>query len=315
MAKGSLFWGQGRGKLGQVVLSTVKGQQISRTYQATVANPKSTGQMEQRAKFANAVKFFKRSQQNLFRFAYEDKKKTESDYNAFMRHNVAMSCFLKKPQVDNVNYPALANTLNDTAESTATWMLSQGSLPEILLPATGGIPKLALTINEGKTADTVTVADFSSGIMAAYSDLLPGDFVTLVTIISNLSGVDGEPTEAPIWGIVQVKVDVGDTTPLKELFSTQSGSNTKGQPSIAVAETVLSLSAPSTPAYACTMFAAIASRKTTAGLLTSDSYLHVNQALKDIISATNAYDYRKAAFESWSAKQAILEGSIADNVG
>lgn len=315
MAKGSLFWGQGRGKLGQVVLSTVKGQQIARTYQATVANPKSTGQMEQRAKFANAVKFFKRSQQNLFKFAYEDKKKTESDYNAFMRHNVSVSCFLKKPQVDNVKYPALGMVDRTLVNSNPTWMLAQGSLPEILLPATGGIPKLSLNIDEGKTADNVTVADFSSGIMGAYPDLLPGDFVTLVTIISNLSGVDVEPTEAPIWGIVQVKVDASDTTPLKELFSMQAENNTKGQPSIAVAETILSLSAPSTPAYACTMFAAIASRKTASGLLTSNSYLHVNQALKDIISETYPYDYRKAAFESWSAKQVILEGSIADSVG
>lgn len=315
MAKGSLFWGQGRGKLGQVVLSTVKGQQISRTYQATVANPKSTGQMEQRAKFANAVKFFKRSQQNLFKFAYEDKKKTESDYNAFMRHNVAVSCFLKKEQVNNPNYPALANVIDPLAQSNATWMLAQGSLPEIIISTAGDIPALNVTVDTGKTADTVTVGDFSSGLMAAYPDLVSGDFITLVSIVVSLSDVEGEPMEAPVWGLVQIELDKTSETTLKDLFAAESNANAKKQPSMTVKETTLSLTAPSSPAYSSTMFAAIASRKTASGLLTSNSYLQVNKTLKGIVGATGYYDFRREALASWNAQQAILEGSVASASG
>lgn len=62
MSKGSLFFGNASGKLGQVVLSTLKGQQIARAWQPKVANPKTSQQQLQRAKFANAVKFFKRAQ-------------------------------------------------------------------------------------------------------------------------------------------------------------------------------------------------------------------------------------------------------------
>ena len=121
MSKGSLFFGNASGKLGQVVLSTVKGQQIARAWQPKVANPKTSQQQLQRAKFANSVKFFRRAQQNLFKFAFEDKRKNESDYNAFMRHNVVSSAVLDRVVYDNFNYPALADN----------WLLSFGSLGEI----------------------------------------------------------------------------------------------------------------------------------------------------------------------------------------
>lgn len=121
MSKGSNFWGTARGKLGNMVISSVKGQQVERKYQPQVANPKTFAQMRQRAVFALAVKFFKHSQQNLFKFAYEDKTQKESDYNAFMRHNVKCFTPIKKAACDNPTLPALGFFLN--------LQLSFGSLP------------------------------------------------------------------------------------------------------------------------------------------------------------------------------------------
>lgn len=121
MSKGSNFWGTARGKLGNMVISSVKGQQVERKYQPQVANPKTFAQMRQRAVFALAVKFFKHSQQNLFKFAYEDKAQKESDYNAFMRHNVKCFTPINKKACDNPQLPALGFYLN--------LQLSFGSLP------------------------------------------------------------------------------------------------------------------------------------------------------------------------------------------
>ena len=121
MSKGSNFWGTARGKLGNMVISSVKGQQVERKYQPQVANPKTYAQMRQRAVFALAVKFFKHSQQNLFKFAYEDKTQKESDYNAFMRHNVKCFTPINKKACDNPTLPALGFYLN--------LQLSFGSLP------------------------------------------------------------------------------------------------------------------------------------------------------------------------------------------
>lgn len=121
MSKGSNFWGTARGKLGNMVISSVKGQQVERKYQPQVANPKTFAQMRQRAVFALAVKFFKHSQQNLFKFAFEDKTQKESDYNAFMRHNVKCFTPINKKACDNPQLPALGFYLN--------LQLSFGSLP------------------------------------------------------------------------------------------------------------------------------------------------------------------------------------------
>ena len=66
MAKGNMFIGNGSGKVGNLVVATRAGEQITRVYQPRVANPKSYQQMLQRAKFANAVKFYKKAVQNFF---------------------------------------------------------------------------------------------------------------------------------------------------------------------------------------------------------------------------------------------------------
>lgn len=52
MAKGNLFLGKARGKIGDVILTQTSGRQIARAYQPQVKNPRSGGQMIQRASFA-----------------------------------------------------------------------------------------------------------------------------------------------------------------------------------------------------------------------------------------------------------------------
>lgn len=55
MAKGNLFLGTARGKLGDVVLARRNGKQTSRPYLAKIANPRTTGQNYQRMVFATAA--------------------------------------------------------------------------------------------------------------------------------------------------------------------------------------------------------------------------------------------------------------------
>lgn len=78
MAKGNLFLGNGGGRVGNVVLATVNGEQITRVYQPNVKNPRSTPQMTQRAKFANSVKFYKRAVQNFFNSHTKTRKRTKA---------------------------------------------------------------------------------------------------------------------------------------------------------------------------------------------------------------------------------------------
>lgn len=56
MAKGNLFLGQAKGKVGSIVFSRAFGQQIARTKPTSVANPKTIGQNTQRAILATIAK-------------------------------------------------------------------------------------------------------------------------------------------------------------------------------------------------------------------------------------------------------------------
>lgn len=56
MAKGNLFLGKAKGKVGSVVFSVLDGEQITRSLPASVANPRTYGQNVQRAIFSTIAK-------------------------------------------------------------------------------------------------------------------------------------------------------------------------------------------------------------------------------------------------------------------
>ena len=216
MSKGSNFWGTARGKLGNMVISSVKGQQVERKYQPMVANPKTFAQMRQRAVFASAVKFFKHSQQNLFKFAFEDKTQKESDYNAFMRHNVRWFTPMNKTATDNPTLPALGFYLD--------LQLSYGSLPSPdavqFLGMETDQPVLAFAtgnIHSGETQTKYTWGEVSQAIINRYG-LMDGDIITFVVINTNtyvtrakmqlIYGEEADLTATPAkWILEQMKID------------------------------------------------------------------------------------------------------------
>ena len=219
MSKGSNFWGTARGRLGNMVISSVKGQQIERKYQPNVANPKTFAQMRQRAVFASAVKFFKHSQQNLFKFAYEDKGQRESDYNAFMRHNVQFFTPVNKFASDNPTLPALGFNL--------ALQLSVGSLPAAEtgyfdMASAAARFGLYCHANIDKTEDEkFTWGNVSKAIIKGYG-LSNGDIITFVVINTNMTyetfdetiikGIDAaEPAAGAVWTITQMRIDIDST--------------------------------------------------------------------------------------------------------
>lgn len=301
MSKGSLFFGNASGKLGQVVLSTVKGQQIARAWQPKVANPKTSQQQLQRAKFANAVKFFKRAQQNLFKFAFEDKRKNESDYNAFMRHNVISSAVLDRSVYDNFNYPALADN----------WLLSYGSLGEINAdndPSDKSVvQKLDLSLGTGEIAD-LTIASASQALVNNYK-AINGDYVTLVAVISPAKSLTDDPKTTPNWNIVQFVVDTNNTGKLVENLNKQveGAENFFAKDGKEPANIIFSLSSSG-----CAWLGIILSRVTANGVKVSTSNLMPNYYAYEIYKNSLELPYRQSALNSWGrSSEAILKGGIA----
>lgn len=301
MSKGSLFFGNASGKLGQVVLSTVKGQQIARAWQPRVANPKTSQQQLQRAKFANAVKFFKRAQQNLFKFAFEDKRKNESDYNAFMRHNVVSSAVLDRSTYDTFNYPAFADN----------WLLSYGSLGEINadndIAEKELVSLLTLHLGTGEIAN-LTIASASKAFVDNYK-AMNGDYVTLVGVTSSVKTLTEDPIKAPEWHIVQFVIDTTNTGKLVEYLKKQDVtadsffSTDGGEP----ANVILSYDNDG-----CSWLGVILSRVTTNGIKVSTSNLMPNYYAYEVYQKSLELGYRQSALNSWGrSSEPILKGGIA----
>ena len=309
MAKGNMFIGNGSGKVGNLVVATRAGEQITRVYQPRVANPKSYQQMLQRAKFANAIKFYKKAVQNFFKFAFEDKKKSESDYNAFMRHNIMNSALLIKGNVDDAYFPALGR-----------WQMSSGSLPNAfrLIKMASGFA----FINDGIKAKA-TIGDISSTLIG--QGFHTGDIVTFVLITSPVSYLDFDLTnlydsglQQPNWLIVQFAIDPKDTRAIYQanfLGSRYGGLAGYDGNSLQVSnEGWIKWDGNFDDEMAATC--CIITRNTGSGVLATNTSLFGNTVFDKMLSDAEGTDYENEVLVSWGAREgAILKGSIATRSG
>lgn len=310
MAKGNMFIGNGSGKVGNLVVATRAGEQITRVYQPRVANPKSYSQMLQRAKFANAVKFYKKAVQNFFKFAFEDKKKAESDYNAFMRHNIMNSTLLIKGNVDDAYFPALGR-----------WQMSSGSLPNAF-----SIEKTDnsgfVFFNDGIKANA-TIGIISSKLLG--QGFHTGDIVTFVLITSpvtyldfDLSNLYESGLKQPEWLIVQFAIDTRDTRDISQanyLGSRYGGLGAYEGNSLFVGDNgTIQWDGNFDDEMAATC--CIVTRNTGSGVMATNTTLFGNAIFDKMLSDAEGTDYENEVLVSWGAREgAILKGSIATRSG
>ena len=304
-----MFIGNGSGKVGNLVVSTRAGEQITRVYQPRVANPKSYSQMLQRAKFANAVKFYKKAVQNFFKFAFEDKKKSESDYNAFMRHNVMNSALLKKVNVDDAYFPALGR-----------WVMSSGSLPNPF--SIEAAESAGFSFDNDGFDGNATIGQISSSLIG--QGFNTGDIITFVLITSPVTSLDFDvssinyngPKQSE-WLIVQFVVDPKDNRSLSQanyIGARYGGLSGFEGNSLVVADGKISWDGNFEDLMAATC--CIATRKSGNGVMATNTTLFGNTNFNKMLSSAEGTDYENEVLVSWGAKEgAILKGSIATHSG
>lgn len=172
--KGNLFLGMARGSVGDVVFARQKGQQTARARNRQPNNPRTTKQMSNRAKIATMVRFFSRSRQNLFNYAFEGKKGNQSDYNAFVSINSKNSptnSFLAISQ----QWPMIGE-----------FFVSQGSLstPTVAFDSGQRNPALKLKpLAQSVLPSAYTIGQLSQQLIDTYS-YQNGDYLTFVAIRS-----------------------------------------------------------------------------------------------------------------------------------
>ena len=157
---------QAKGKVGSLVFSVLKGQQITKTYQSKNGS-KTFSQVAQRVRLANPVAFYKLATGAFFKFAFEDKQRLESDYNAFVRENLmAVPAYQSKDEASkNVCLPA-------------PYKLSKGGLANGAVSQDTGSNSISLSA----TATPQTVAQLSTAILGANAELRVGDMLTFVAV-------------------------------------------------------------------------------------------------------------------------------------
>lgn len=301
--KGNMFLGYAAGSVGDVTFSRSKGQQVARARNRKPNNPKTRRQMTQRSLFISAVKFYTRGIQNLFRFAFEDKRATESDYNAFMRVNAKNGVMLRKADFQNSAYPAIGK-----------WVLSQGALTPCTVAshsASGGstfdwFPGITDTQT---SANNVTIG-YISQLLIATGNFAQGDILTFVIIQTDAEKASSltnpvTPGDGVIWTIEQIIVDVADTRKWNEALkifkvSKTSAVNDYEFKTDIVAETEIAASC------------IIHSRETDGGVKVSTEVLANSPAALDVYDTMQYSEYKDAVLADWKATdEAVLQGIIA----
>lgn len=307
MAKGNMLLGMSRGSVGDVTFYRSGGSQRARARNRKPANPMTVRQQTQRAKFANAVKFHKQVTSNFFRFAYEDKKVNESDYNAFMRHNVGNSGFIGARASKIASWPALG-----------LWEVTAGSLPEInvTVPTTGSYFLAGL----GLSGEITTIGALSSALIAQGDTWREGDILTVLlyraTAAATLPTVDTEIEHIAYSGYMQLILNSADTTALDTVTTFIGNVEATLEVDAANGLNVVGTDSTFTTAWTNDLLqcAVIHSRNTAGGLLVSTQSMVANkpQVITDALNESGTY--YNAVLADWdAAAEAVLQGGAAAN--
>lgn len=170
-----------RKKQGGNVYYTLKGQQVSREIPANVANPRTDSQMSQRVKLANLVAMY-RCMKSFMPKAWENKGRTLSDYNAFVRANLTNS--------------PVALTKGEAASGAcvvAPYKVCEGTLSPIELTTQEGGFISNLGLGDLQIESDTTVADFSAALIGNNNGIQYGDQLSFVQLIQQTSDVTGNP--------------------------------------------------------------------------------------------------------------------------
>lgn len=309
-----------RGSTKSLTFAINKGQQITKDRVTHVTNPRSSAQMRQRLTFSAAALFYKRAIQNLFKFAFETKKQTESDYNAFMRVNTPIApCFTK--HMIEVGAPAIA-----------PWVMTQGKLESAIidiLPVSENNCFLNLDYKAELSPLNASIwGNLSKAIIATYPTLQDGDIITFVTAYSGgmePTGLDeakalesfvvfGSEETGPRMAIHQARLDVNSTEASEAVLPFGEVIYTADEHYAELYEPAL-YDQDEEQYYPLYGMAVIFSRPTAEGVLVSTSQLSLNQRAKACYNIGTSEDWKAYASTNYVAPRVtsadnILQGSL-----
>lgn len=208
MSKHNMLLGYARGKVGSLVFSRLKGQQITKAYNPRPANPKSLSQQTQRTRIGALVNFF-RSAIALLDHSFCDRPISWSSYNAFISANLTGSfAWLTRSMIDN------------GGAVVCPYRISKGGMPPIQITGSGddSVTNIALGSLANISAAT-TVATLSQAMVDNNPNILMGDQLSYVSFIQSTL-VDGTPQVRTV--LYEMTLDGTDTRKVRDLLPAQA---------------------------------------------------------------------------------------------
>lgn len=214
MAKGNLFQGMARGKVGDVVFSRLNGQQISRVRNRQPANPQTNAQLYQRAIMATVMQAYSAGKK-IFDHSFEGKKTGSECQNAFLSLNALKLRSAISADLDNNRALAdqVGHVISPKQKTVApfSYIISDGNYDNDLTDELGVMPA---------PAAGQTIAQY-----CAANGIVPGDYYTLVAFAvtdEELFKVNGSTGEygtlyGSQFGFIRLKVKDTVTTDDEEL--------------------------------------------------------------------------------------------------
>ena len=192
-------------KLAGAVIYQAMGQTRSRELAASVSNPRTVSQMNQRVKWANLVNFY-RVNAGWMKFAYETKKTNQSEYNKFMSLNVSNSrIFLPK---------SLAAQGACVVDS---YIMTQGSLASIEVTTGDGAWLTNLFLGtDFNMGLNVTVGEVSQALIENNPAIREGDQLSFIRFTQLTSPSTGVPYV--VVRKYEVIIKANDTRPFYEFM-------------------------------------------------------------------------------------------------
>lgn len=191
-------------RLAGAVLYQNNGQTLIRELAAQISNPRTASQMTQRVRLSNCVAVY-RANKFWMKFAFEDKKDKESDYNAFIGENISNNAVaLSKSEV------------NAGAAVAAPYTITRGSLGSIEQSIKENYLFTNLYLNDTIETSTVSVGEFSRQLIAANNGVVEGMQLSFIANIQQKNNLTGVPYL--VVRAYEVIIDTTNTRKLEEYF-------------------------------------------------------------------------------------------------
>lgn len=202
MSKGSLFWANASGKLGQSVFYRAGGEQRNRTYVKNIKNPKTEGQMKNRIQMTNWIAMYRRLKPLLSQ-TFTNRPSQESGFNAFVKANKSRLLYA----ITNEMFTECDYIPFGAKVSSGTIVCNiQPQMVEYINPDEKGVPPKYYT-NMLSVAETEI--EYASGRMT--SDYLLGkDVYKLMTANGNPMQLPADFKVIVLWGSVDIDDETGE---------------------------------------------------------------------------------------------------------